>query len=281
VRDDDAVAAMSAFALLAGTGPSDGPPEPEPAPLALVADTAGDNGTTDAEVVDAPEPAPEPVRPRLGLGTFADLRSTPVHTPVVKAPKAESGPVPDHPELDAVPSQQESYAAVADAVGAATGRSAVDPSDVPDFTQDLLPQKLPKRGRRASRLQTPWAREKPATHSDSATPSAPATPTAPTAPTAAAVPPPTTFDPAAAHVAPPAPPSGAPGALRFGPGSGADDASNDGAPQSNGATASADAPGQPHAPESGDDRFAFFAAFRAAAERAREEAGIDDRRVGR
>jgi hypothetical protein len=28
----------------------------------------------------------------------------------------------------------------------------------------------------------------------------------------------------------------------------------------------------------GDERFAFFAAFRAAAERAREEAGIDDRR---
>jgi hypothetical protein len=29
-----------------------------------------------------------------------------------------------------------------------------------------------------------------------------------------------------------------------------------------------------------EERFAFFAAFRAAAERAREEAGIDDRRVG-
>ena len=39
-----------------------------------------------------------------------------------------------------------------------------------------------------------------------------------------------------------------------------------------------------HAPEAdapapaGDDRFAFFAAFRAAAEQAREEAGIDNRR---
>ena len=187
-------------------------------------------------------------------------------------------PVPDHPELDAVPNQQESYAAVADAVGAATGRSAVDPSDVPDFTQDLLPQKLPKRGRRASKLQTPWTRERPAKHAESSTPSAPV---APSVPTAAAELPPTTFDPAAAHVAPPAPPTGAPGALRFGPGSGADDASHDGAPQSNGATASADAPEQQHAPEGGDDRFAFFAAFRAAAERAREEAGIDDRRVGR
>jgi len=272
---------MSAFALLAGTGPTDAPEseaEPEAAPLALVAsDDAATTTDADSELVEEPEPAPEPARPRLGLGTFADLRSAPVHPPVVKAAEPEV-PVPDHPELDAVPNQQESYAAVADAVGAATGRSAVDPSDVPDFTQDLLPKKLPKRGRRASKLQTPWARERPAKHPESATPSAPV---APSVPTAAAVPPPTTFDPAAAHVAPPAPPSGAPGALRFGPGSGAADAAQDAAPQSNGAAASADAPEKQHSPEGGDDRFAFFAAFRAAAERAREEAGIDDRRVGR
>jgi hypothetical protein len=232
----------------------------------------------EAELVEEPERAPEPVRPRLGLGTFADLRSTPIHPPVVKSPDPEPAPALDHPELDAVPNRQESYAAVADAVDVATGRSAVDPSDVPDFTQDLLPQKLPKRGRRASRLETPWARERPAKHSDASTPSAPV---APSGPTAAAEPPPTTFDSAAAYIAPPAPPSGAPGALRFGPGSGPDDTLHDGAPQSNGATASADAPEQQPAPESGDDRFAFFAAFRAAAERAREEAGIDDRRVGR
>ena len=31
----------------------------------------------------------------------------------------------------------------------------------------------------------------------------------------------------------------------------------------------------------GDNRFAFFAAFRAAAEQAREEAGIDNRRMGK
>ena len=282
VRDDDAVAAMSAFALLAGTGASEGSSEPEPAPLALVAtpqDEVATDGEVEAEVVDEPEPAPEPVRPRLGLGTFADLRSTPVHPPVVKAPAPDAAaPVPDHPELDAVPNRQESYAAVADAVGAATGRSAVDPSDVPDTTEDLLPKKLPKRGRRASKLQTPWTRERAAKHPDSPTPSAA---TAPSVPSAAAELPPTKFDPAAAHVAPPVPPSGAPGALRFGPGSGADEASHDGASQSNGVTASANAPEQQHAPEGGDDRFAFFAAFRAAAERAREEAGIDDRRVGR
>jgi hypothetical protein len=31
----------------------------------------------------------------------------------------------------------------------------------------------------------------------------------------------------------------------------------------------------------GENRFAFFAAFRAAAEQAREEAGIDNRRMGK
>ena len=179
VRDDDAVAAMSAFALLAGAGPAEPAAEPERTgtpPLALVAPEGEGEEAVAVEAEFAPEPVPEPVRPRLGLGSFADLRSTPVHPPVVKAAEPASASVPDHPELDAVPSQQESYAAVADAVGAATGRSAVDPSDVPDFTQDLLPKKLPKRGRRASKLQTPWARERPAKHADSSTPSAPVAP---------------------------------------------------------------------------------------------------------
>jgi hypothetical protein len=39
---------------------------------------------------------------------------------------------------------------------------------------------------------------------------------------------------------------------------------------------------EPPAPSTeGDNRFAFFAAFRAAAEQAREEAGIDNRRTGK
>jgi hypothetical protein len=49
-------------------------------------------------------------------------------------------------------------------------------------------------------------------------------------------------------------------------------------------SASEAASGSEHTPArpaaDGEERFAFFAAFRAAAERAREEAGIDDRRVG-
>jgi signal transduction histidine kinase len=279
VRDDDAAAAMSAFALLAGAGAAEAPAEPEPAPLALVAAPepgAESETAVEAVLVDEPELDATPARPRLGLGTFADLRSTPAHPPVAKAPEAEP-PALDHPELDAVPNRQESYAAVAEAVGAATGRSGVDPADVPDFSEDLLPKKLPKRGRRASRLQTPWTRERPAKHADAS-----AALSALSVPAAATEPVPTTFDPAAAHLAPPAPPSGAPGALRFGPGSGGGDAPPEGAPPAQQeVTGPADPPDQHHAPEGGDDRFAFFAAFRAAAERAREEAGIDDRRVGR
>ena len=228
VRDDDAVAAMSAFALLAGAGAAEAPAEPEAepaAPLALVAVPESDaesEAEVEALLVDEPEPEAAPARPRLGLGTFADLRSTPAHPPVVKAPDAEP-PALDHPELDAVPNRQESYAAVAEAVGVATGRSAVDPADVPDFSQDLLPKKLPKRGRRASRLPTPWSRERPAKHADAS-----AALSALSVPAAATEPVPTTFDPAAAHLAPPAPPSGAPGALRFGRGSGGGDAPPDG-----------------------------------------------------
>jgi hypothetical protein len=77
----------------------------------------------------------------------------------------------------------------------------------------------------------------------------------------------------------PAPPAGAPGAVRFGPElpsrSAHDATANGSASPSDG-----EAPGD-IAAEGSEERFAFFAAFRAAAERAREEAGIDTRRVPR
>jgi hypothetical protein len=214
------------------------------------------------------EPAPAPVpppRPRLGLGTFADLRGAteprsparePIAPPTEPARPADVGetatppPVadPDRPPL-ATPDRRPSFAEVADAVDAVAGRSA--PELRSPLSEDLLPQRLPKRGRRSARLETPWTRERPAE-------SEPAT--APAATTAAGL---------AAPAAPPAPlpargVSGEPQAA-----SGHDAATNGaGVPQPEPAATSN---------ESGE-RFAFFAAFRAAAEQAREEAGIDDRR---
>jgi hypothetical protein len=51
------------------------------------------------------------------------------------------------------------------------------------------------------------------------------------------------------------------------------------AAQPSGQAPAPEAVGAPRA-NTEEDRFAFFAAFRAAAEQAREEAGIDDRKVG-
>jgi hypothetical protein len=63
--------------------------------------------------------------------------------------------------------------------------------------------------------------------------------------------------------------------LHFGPGTAAEH------PQDGEEPTPPPASAEPPAPEGSEERFAFFAAFRAAADKAREEAGIDDRRVGR
>jgi hypothetical protein len=149
-----------------------------------------------------------------------------------------------HPEFDAppAPDHRASFAEVAQAVDVVTTR-APEPA-APVFSEDLLPQRLPKRGRRSSKLQTPWSREKPSKQAPS--------------PAAALAPPP---QPAAESDAP-APDAG----------------SENESPAAVGTNG--DGPLDSPPSSDGGERFAFFAAFRAAAERAREEAGIDDRRVG-
>jgi hypothetical protein len=213
----------------------------------------------------APEPAPgPPPRPRLGLGTFADLRGAteprsparePIAPPTEPVAPAEvwetatpSLPVadPDRPALE-TPDRRPSFAEVADAVDAVAGRSA--PELLSNLSEDLLPQRLPKRGRRSSRLETPWTRERPAL-------SEPAI--APAATTAAG------------------PPAASPGPLPSRGGSGEPPAPSGPDAATNGAGAPQPAPAA--ASNESGERFAFFAAFRAAAEQAREEAGIDDRR---
>jgi hypothetical protein len=131
-----------------------------------------------------------------------------------------------------------------------------------------VPSKLPKRGRRGGKGNTTaWSRERPAT---------PIVPPAPPTTREASAPP---AD--AAHVAPPAahPAPGTqeptPGALHFKPGGPAMGTTGELAPSATANDASSESQ-----PAQSEDRFAFFAAFRAAAEQAREEAGIDDRRVG-
>jgi hypothetical protein len=163
----------------------------------------------------------------------------------------------------------------------------------PDATwsEDFIPQRLPKRSRRNSKLQTPWTRQQ---RGESAAPAPLAPPVTPVAAPASYVEPaPVPVEPAPATPPPfapnpsgglpevdPAPPAGAPGAVRFGPelpSRGAhDDATPNGSAIPRDAEASDDV-----AAEGSEERFAFFAAFRAAAERAREEAGIDTRRVPR
>ena len=222
--------------------------------------------TDDHEPVVESEPAPAPpARPRLGLGSFADLRGAtrppakePIEIPTEPAPPAPtpvaasvtpSSPVPADPDRAAVvaPDRRASFAEVAQAVENASGRPASDSRS--PFSEDLLPQRLPKRGRRNSRLETPWARERPAVSAPA--PVAPAAAPAPVAPAVAPVALPSRGASDEPQVAPTPAENGA------------------GAPQSDPAAAPAAGSGE---------RFAFFAAFRAAAEQAREEAGIDERR---
>ncbi len=253
-------------------------PEPAPEPEPALA----------RQIESEPEPAPPP-RPRLGVGTFADLRDaavTPTPPPAAAAPLPEAEPV-SAPPVD----RAAAFAQVSNAVDAVTTpadsapgddaapATATDPRYANVFSEDLLPQKLPKRGgrRSSSRLSTPWSRDK------KAVPQVPvASPAAAAAPAPASAPAPAPFVEAPAMPTPPPAPmpagatdapaaTAAPGALHFPPGGPALAAAN-------GDAVSA-APND-HPPMEGDDRFAFFAAFRAAAERAREEAGIDDRRIG-
>jgi signal transduction histidine kinase len=233
-------------------------PAPEvPAVAEAVAEAVPVVGPAAADAPAAPETRP---RLRLGVGTFADLRgpksaadppapAPAAPAPVPASPASEPPPVLAPPAPPAGPDRAAAFAQVAHAVEAAAAPPAAPP--VPAlhnaFSEDLLPQKLPKRGRRGPRA--PWVREKPARP--------PVAPAAPAPPAPAAVAPPGPGRPGPA----PDPQAAAPSGVTVG-----------GAPEP-GATA-ADSP--PVA--EGGDRFAFFAAFRAAAERAREEAGIDDRR---
>ncbi|MDP9336749.1 MAG: hypothetical protein M3Q30_26040, partial [Actinomycetota bacterium] len=178
-------------------------------------------------------PTTEPARPAAGpVGGIA----TPAPPPVAD---------PDRPPLIA-PDRRPSFAEVSHAVDAAAGRSA--PELPSPFSEDLLPQRLPKRGRRSSRLETPWTRERPVV-------SEPASAAATTAP--------------AASLANPAP-------LPSRRGSGEYEVESESAAAAN--RASVPRPERAAASAESGERFAFFAAFRAAAEQAREEAGIDDRR---
>jgi len=262
-------------------------PEPEPEPEPFVAPPV-------AAALEAPtvvEPDPEAVRRRLGFGSFADLRAAPAPPrapqpapePVADVPPAPDAPdaPPTHPAVDAPqPDRHASFAEVARAVDdAATGHTPALPpteaasngSDGTDLSEDFLPSRLPKRGRRASRLQTPWARERPAGGFGT---------TAADAPSAFGVAP-------AVAAAPSSNGTGTGtgtgnGALRFA----AADNQLASSPASHEPGVGEPEPASPPAPAGAapngesDERFAFFAAFRAAAERAREEAGIDDRRVG-
>jgi hypothetical protein len=200
-----------------------------------------------------PLPEPRRARPPVGLGSFADLRGA--TTPRAPAPQvapeptpvAEAAPVqdPDRP-LEVAPDRRATFAEVAQAVDVATSRSVQEPAS--PFSEDFLPQRLPKRGRRGSRLETPWVRQR----SDETT--APTAVPAATAPVAAPPAPlPARGEAAASQIA--TVPALATNGVSV--------------PESEAAASSAGG---------GGERFAFFAAFRAAAEQAREEAGIDDRR---
>jgi len=239
----------------APAAPRTGPPVANPAATTAPA----------PPVETSPEAAPAPARPRLGLGSFADLRgaaSSPV--PAEASPAgtdapdaAPSTPVPAATGAPAAPSasadraplaadRRASFAEVAQAVDVATSRPAPAESAGSPFAEDLIPQRLPKRGRRNSRLETPWVRQRPV---ESGAPVA--TPVSPAAP---------------ADSASVAPSPEAPGGPSVASAS-APTAAGVNEPETNSA-GSADS----------GERFAFFAAFRAAAEQAREEAGIDDRR---
>jgi signal transduction histidine kinase len=215
-----------------------------PGPESVVAEEFG----PDAVPQLTPEPPVEKARPRLGIGSFADLRATPAPRTAPSVP--ESDPTPDadvpaaalptvpvapHPEVDPTPAPDHrvAFSEVSQAVEVAAGRAE---APAPAFSEDFLPSRLPKRGRKAAKAA--WSREKPAQ---------PAVPAAPVDAAAPAVP--------EQHAqGEPTEPATQPDATQ----------------QLQNESASTD----------GNERLAFFAAFRSAAERAREEAGIDDRRVG-
>ncbi len=162
--DPDPVDALSARD---GDDIAVGAPEPEPEPEAVP--SADETPTTP----EPPAPA-RPARPRLGLGSFADLRGAKVQpapaeaadeapadgpSPSLPAPAVASGVDPDRP-APLAPDRRASFAEVAEAVDVAAGRPAESNSGSP-FSEDLIPQRLPKRGRRNSKLETPWVRQRP------------------------------------------------------------------------------------------------------------------------
>jgi hypothetical protein len=173
------------------------------------------------------------------------------------------------------PDRAAAFAEVAQAVDTVAGIAPSAPQAT--LSEDLLPQRLPKRGRRASRLGVPWSREKPAKPAV-APPPAPAVRDEAPAPMPSA---PVNADAHGRVVEPPPAHTAAPaGALHFPPGGPAFQAPAAGDPvvDENGAVAERKSAA---ASTDGENRFAFFAAFRAAAEQAREEAGIDNRRMGK
>ena len=268
-----------------------------------------------AEVVEEPVPETNSARARLAFGAFSDLHNvrpsrTPTaapapEPPAVAAVATPAEPTTSHPEF-AVPTaeRQAAFAEVAEAVGAiaqAPAAPAVEPPAT-TWSEDFIPQHLPKRGRRSSRLQTPWVRGRSNAASPEAGPDAEASVNVPasSAPFAAAgsaplgppsAPAPLVNEAGAVSGVSPAPPSGEPGAMRFGPElptrqPGRATGETEPSTFAHGTNGDGSDPGQPAAAAApaangSDERFAFFAAFRAAAERAREEAGIDTRRNGR
>jgi signal transduction histidine kinase len=262
--DPPAAAPVSPIAFRAPAPPPPLPPELTPDEEAFDFDAVDADFADDDIRVEETPPAPaapaappvpeEPARPRLGLGSFADLRgaTAPPVPEAAPAPSAEAAasaaPPAAEPELPPLlPSDKRaSFAEVAQAVDDAARPAEAEPVPGSVFAEDFLPQRLPKRGRRSSRLETPWVRERPA----ESTP-----------------PPASLANPLPAQ--PGAPQVSANGVGGAGAQSTPAPSENGNAPAPNGAaTPSAD----------GGDRYAFFAAFRAAAEQAREEAGIDDRR---
>lgn len=225
-------------------------PDPEPVAPAPVASipVAPEVPAIEALPASVPEPPVEKARPRIGIGSFADLRSTPTPTPRTVEPEPQPAPEPAdasatvaagplaHPEMDATPPDRRvSFAEVSDAVDVAAGRPPEPDAPASTFSEDLLPSRLPKRGRRASKAV--WSREKPAKPR--------VAPTPPAAP-----------DPGpSADAASEAPHEQAPGIM----------------PEPVVQTASEELPKE----QAGDggQRLAFFAAFRSAAEQAREESG--------
>jgi hypothetical protein len=144
--------------------------EHEPAPEAPV--PAAEAPEAAVPEVPAPElPAREaPARPRLGLGSFADLRGATAPPAYEEAPgpaastsdaPSSAAPAAADPDLPStLPSDRRaSFAEVAQAVDDAARPGDAEPAGSPfSDSEDFLPQRLPKRGRRASRLETPCAK---------------------------------------------------------------------------------------------------------------------------